>query len=699
MSRSVRPVPSPTGGEQGNQLASPSGGGQGGGIVEARARVLELRRLIDRANRQYYVLDHPEITDAEYDALFRELVELETQFPELVTPDSPTQRVGGPPSDAFAKVTHRTPMLSLANAFDRDEVREFDKRVRRALGDVKVEYVTELKIDGLAMSLLYEDGRYTIGATRGDGYEGEDVTPNVKTISSVPLSVTIPMEFPRTFEVRGEVYMPKRSFERLNAELAAAGKPLFANPRNAAAGAVRQLDPRITARRRLDTFIYALDPPGTAKSQEQVLALLAEMGFHVNDNRRTHGDIDAVIGFLDEWQEKRHGLDYEIDGIVIKVNDLGQQAELGFVSRSPRWALAFKFPPEQAETVVEDIKVYVGRTGVMTPVAWLTPIQIAGVTVSRATLHNEDEVARKDVRPGDHVIIQRAGDVIPEVVRVLTEKRPTSSRPWHMPKTCPECGTDLVREPGEAATRCINPTCPAQVLEHLRHFVGALDIEGLGYATLQQLIDRKLVKDPADLYHLTKDQLLSLDGFADKSAQNLLDRIEASKPTTFLRFLAALGIGHVGWTMAGLLADHFGTIDRLQGAGIDDLRAVGGVGPTVAEEVHEYFERAESRRLIERLLAAGIEIKKPERREGPLTGKTFVLTGSLSTLTRGQAEERIKGLGGAIGSTVSKKTNYLVVGADPGSKLEKAQRLKVPILDEVAFLELLATQGVADNAE
>ena len=667
-------------------LPSPAGGG--GEIEATRARVIELRRIIEKANRQYYVLDNPEITDAEYDALFRELVELETQYPELVTPDSPTQRVGGPPSGAFAKVTHRTPMLSLSNAFERDEVREFDKRVHRALGDVRVEYVTELKIDGLAMSLLYEEGRYKIGATRGDGYVGEDVTPNVKTIPSVPLSVTIPKEFPQTFEVRGEVYMPKRSFQRLNAELAAEGKPPFANPRNAAAGAVRQLDPRITARRRLDTFIYALDPPGSAKSQEQILERLGQMGFHVNDNRRTHPDIEAVIAFLDEWQEKRHGLDYEIDGIVIKVNDLGQQAELGFVSRSPRWALAFKFPPEQAETVIEDIKIYIGRTGAATPVAWLRPTQIAGVTVSRATLHNEDEVARKDVRPHDFVIIQRAGDVIPEVVRVLKEKRSKSSRPWHMPKKCPECGTDLVREPGEAATRCINPTCPAQVLEHLRHFVGALDIEGLGYATLQQLIDKKLVKDPADLFHMTKEQLLSLEGFADKSAQNLLDRLEASKSTTFMRFLVALGINHVGWTMAGLLADHFGTIDRLRSASVDDLRAIGGVGPTVADGVHDYFQLPASRALIERLLQAGIVIKEPERHEGPLTGKTFVLTGALSSLTRGQAEERIKSLGGTISSGVTKKTDYLVVGADPGSKLEKAQRLKVPVVDEAAFLEL-----------
>jgi DNA ligase (NAD+) len=686
-------LPSTRGGGKQNVPASGGGkltpAGDGSAIEEAQARIIELRKEIDRANREYYVLDHPEITDAEYDALFRELVELETQYSELITPDSPTQRVGGPPSDAFAKVTHRTPMLSLGNAFERDEVREFDKRVHRGLGDMRVEYVTELKIDGLAMSLLYENGQYRVGATRGDGYVGEDVTPNVKTIPSVPLRVAIPAEFPQTFEVRGEVYMPKRSFQRLNAELATEGKPLFANPRNAAAGSVRQLDPRITSRRRLDTFIYALDPPGGAHTQEQILERLGEMGFHVNDNRRKHADIESVIGFLDEWQDKRHELDYEIDGIVIKVNDLGQQAELGFVSRSPRWALAFKFPPEQAETVVEDIKVYIGRTGVATPVAWLTPVQITGVTVSRATLHNEDEVARKDVRPQDHVVIQRAGDVIPEVVRVITEKRPPSSQPWHMPKQCPECGKELIREAGEAATRCINPSCPAQVLEHLRHFVAALDIEGFGYATLAQLIEKQMVRDPSDLFHLTRDQFLSLEGFADKSAQNLLDRIQRSKTTTLMRFLVALGIPHVGWTVAQTLADAFESIERLQQASVEDFRAVGGVGPIVAEEVYEYFQRQEARRLIERLLEAGVSIKPPERHEGPLSGKIFVLTGSLSSLTRGQAEERIKALGGTVGSSVSKKTDYVVVGADPGSKLERAQKLKIPIFDEMAFLKLI----------
>jgi DNA ligase (NAD+) len=661
-------------------------------LEEAQQRIVELRTQIEYHNRRYYELDAPEITDAEYDALFRELVELETQFPELVTPDSPTQRVGGPPSDAFNKVTHRVPMLSLGNAFEREEVVEFDRRVHRALGNVAVRYVTELKIDGLAMSLLYEDGKYKVGATRGDGYVGEDVTPNVKTIGSVPLTVKVPKEFPPAVEVRGEVFMPKRSFQRMNAEFAEQGKPLFANPRNAAAGAVRQLDPRITAKRHLDTFIYALDPSGKARSQEQILALLAEMGFRVNQTYRVHDSIEDVLAFLDEWQEKRHELDYETDGVVIKVNDLRQQEELGFVSRSPRWAIAFKFPPEQAQTLVEDIRVYVGRTGAITPVAWLQPVVVGGTTVSRATLHNEDEVARKDVRPGDQVIIQRAGDVIPEVVRVITEKRPKSSKPWRMPKSCPECGTDLVREPGEAVTRCINPLCPAQVREHLRHFVGrsALNIEGFGYATLEQLLDRGLVHDPADLYQLTKEQLMSLEGFADKSAQNLIDRIAASKSTTFTRFLFSLGVPHVGYQMATLLADHFGTIEKLQDSGVEDLVAVSGVGPTVAEAVHEYFQRPESRTLIKRLLDAGIRIEAPTRREGPLRGKTFVLTGTLKSMTRGEAEERIRSLGGVAASSVSRKTDYLVAGGDPGSKLEKAQRLKVPVLDEAAFLELIS---------
>ena len=663
----------------------------GSPLEDARERVEALRRQIEHHNRRYHQLDRPEITDAEFDALFRELVELEARHPELLTPDSPTQRVGSPPSEAFARVTHRVPMLSLGNAFERDEVREFDRRIHRALGAAPVRYVTELKIDGLAMSLLYEGGRYRIGATRGDGYVGEDVTPNVKTIGSVPLSVTVPKEFLASFEVRGEVYMPKPSFGRLNAELGAQGKPLFANPRNAAAGAVRQLDPKITAGRRLDTFMYALDPAGGARSQAEILARLGDMGFRVNPTYRVHADIEGVFAFLDEWEEQRHTLDYQTDGVVIKVDDLAQQAELGFVSRSPRWALAFKFPPEQAETTVNAVKVYVGRTGVITPVAWLEPVQVGGTTVSRATLHNEDEVARKDVRLKDHVIIQRAGDVIPEVVRVVREKRPPGTRPWRMPGRCPECGTELVREEGEVATRCINPVCPAQVREHLRHFVsrGAMNIEGFGYATLDQLMARGFVRDPSDLYHLTREQLLALEGFADKASQNLLDRIEAGKQAELPRFLVALGIPHVGWTGATALADQFGSLDRLRRASVEELRAVGGIGPVVAEAVHAYFARPESARLLDRLLAAGIRIKAAERPQGRLSGKTLVLTGSLSSMTRGEAEARIRALGGVPGSSVSKKTDYLVVGQDPGSKREKAERLKVPILEEAAFQKLL----------
>ena len=413
------------------------------------------------------------------------------------------------------------------------------------------------------------------------------------------------------------------------------------------------------------------------------------MGFRINPNFRAHPDIESVFAFLDEWEEKRHGLDYETDGVVIKVDDLGQQAEMGFVSRSPRWALAFKFPPEQAQTTVDDIRVYVGRTGMITPVAWLEPVLVGGTTVSRATLHNEDEVARKDVRVRDRVVIQRAGDVIPEVVRVIVEKRPSGTRPWRMPAHCPECGTSLVREEGEAATRCINPLCPAQVREHLRHFVAAMDVEGFGYATLEQLMERGLVRDPSDLYHLSKEQLLSLDGFADRSSQNLLDRIEASKETDLTRFLVALGIPHVGWSGAMALAEHFGSIDRLRRASVDELQAVSGIGPVVAEGVQAYLARPESNRLIDRLLATGIRLTSAERPQGRLSGKTFVLTGSLGSMTRPEAEERIRALGGAAGSSVSRKTDFLVVGQDPGSKLERAQRLKVPILDERAFQKLL----------
>ncbi len=659
--------------------------------AEAQARILQLRDRIERHNYLYYVLDQPEISDAEYDRLFRELVELETEFPALVTPDSPTQRVGGAPADAFAKVTHRIPMLSLTNAVSEAEVREFDARVRRGLGGEAVEYVTELKIDGLAISMQFAGGVFQVGATRGDGYTGEDVTQNLKTIRSIPLRVRPESTLPARFEVRGEVYMPKSSFERLNAELAAANKPLFANPRNAAAGAVRQLDPRVTAQRRLQTFLYHLDPPGDAPTHAAVLERLAAAGFRVNPTWRLQRSLDEVLAFLREWEERRPTLDYEIDGVVIKVNALRQQSELGFISRSPRWALAFKFTPEQAETVVQAIHVQVGRTGAVTPVAWLEPVVVGGTTVSRATLHNEDEVARKDVRVGDHVLVQRAGDVIPEVVRVLLKKRRAGARRWRMPKACPACREALVREEGEAVRRCINPTCPAQRRERLLHFVsrGAMNIEGIGSAVLDQLLARALVTEPADLFHLKKEQLLQLDHFAEKSADNLLRNVADSQRPSLSRFIFALGIRHVGEHLANVLADHFGSIERLIQATRDDLKAVAGIGPIVAEGIYEHFQRPESRAVVRHLLAAGVTVGGSARRDGQLRGKTFVITGTLAAMPRGEAEERIRAQGGVASSAVSAKTDFVVAGNSPGSKLEKARKFGVTVLDEAAFLKMV----------
>ncbi len=659
--------------------------------AEAQARILQLRQEIDRHNYLYYVLDQPEISDAEYDRLFRELVELETQFPALITEDSPTQRVGGAPADAFAKVTHRIPMLSLANAISPDEVREFDARARRGLGNEPVAYVTELKIDGLAISLQYEHELFKVGATRGDGYTGEDVTQNLKTIRSIPLRIRPGSGLPERFEVRGEVYMPRSSFERLNSELKAAGKPLFANPRNAAAGAVRQLDARITAQRRLQTYIYALDPPGQARAHAQILERLAAAGFRVNPTWRLHESLDQVLAFLAEWEGRRHALDYEIDGVVIKVNALRQQGELGFISRSPRWALAFKFSPEQAETVVEAIQVQVGRTGAITPVAWLRAVQVGGTTVTRATLHNEDEVARKDVRVGDHVLVQRAGDVIPEVVRVLVDRRPSRTRPWRMPRKCPACRQPLVRDEGEAVRRCINPACPAQRRERLLHFVsrGAMNIEGVGHAVLDQLLERGLVAEPADFYHLTREQLLQLDNFADKSADNLLRHIARSKAATLSRFIYALGIRHVGEHLATVLADHFGAIEPLMNASREDLIAIGGVGGIVADAIHEHFQRPEARAVVARLLEAGVSIGGPARRDGRLGGKTFVLTGTLAAMPRGDAEALIRVQGGRPSSSVNAKTDFLLAGDSPGSKLEKARKLGVRVLSEAEFLKMI----------
>jgi DNA ligase (NAD+) len=653
--------------------------------ADPAVRVEELRELIRRHEHAYYVLDQPEVSDAEYDALFLELRHIEEERPDLLTADSPTQRVGGEASDQFAKVRHRSPMLSLQNAFDEDEIRAFDKRVRAAVGD-KVRYCAELKIDGLAISLSYEKGRLQRAATRGDGIVGEDVTANIRTIRSIPLTITPAAGLPDVFEVRGEVYFPIAAFEKLNREVEAAGRVRYVNPRNTAAGSVRQIDPNVTASRDLQTFMYTLDPGGSNRSQWEVLGSLAKMGFRVNKHRRRLNSIEEVIEYHAEWQRRRHELEHEIDGVVIKVDDFAQQLELGFVARSPRWAIAFKYAPEQAETEVEKIECYVGRTGVLTPVAHVKPVVVGGVTIRNITMHNEAQVNEKGVYVGARVVIHRAGDVIPEIVSVKDPKPG-----WKMPAKCPVCGGEVVREEPYIAHRCINPFCGAQRLERLRHFAsrGALNIEGLGYATLTQVIDRGWVEDPSDLYRLTKEQVVQLDGFAEKSGQTLVIRIAESRRPQLGRFLYSLGIPQVGEATAELLAADFGTLEKLRAASEEDLQRVEGVGPSMATEVHMYFQ-GHGKELVDKLLAAGVKPHAVEAPgEGPLTGKTFVFTGTLETMSRPDAEALVRKLGGKAASSVSSKTSYVVAGPNAGSKLEKAQKLKLAILDEEQFLALM----------
>jgi DNA ligase (NAD+) len=663
---------------------------------DARDRVEALRAELEHHSRQYHVLDAPEITDAEYDRLFRELVDLEAAHPELETADSPTQRVGGEPAANFTKVRHRTGMLSLNNAFSPDEIREFGVRVERAIGAVSG-YVCELKIDGLAMSITYEKGSFVRAATRGNGVEGEDVTANVRTIRSVPMIFkAVDASFPDTLEVRGEVYLPKAAFAATNARLEEAGKPTYANPRNAAAGAVRQLDAKVTAGRGLQTFMYQLEPPGSLPTQAAVLDMLEAFGFRVNPHRQLAGSIDEVLAFLEHWSELRHQLDYETDGVVIKVASLAEQAELGQVSRAPRWAIAYKFPPEEYETAVLDIHVQVGRTGAVTPVAILEPTLVAGSTVRRATLHNEDEVARKDVRIGDTVLLRKAGDVIPEIVRVLIEKRPKGSAAWQMPEHCPACTTILVREPGEVVRRCLNPLCPAQRRESLLHFAarGAMNIEGLGPAIVDQLLDLGYATEAADLFTVTAEQLLTLDGFADRSAAKLVESIASRKHVPLARFINALGIRHVGEHTADTLAVHFGSIDALAAATEEDLLGVEGIGAVVAEHVAAWFASTDGKAVLQHLRDVGVDPERAAGGGGPWSGQTWVITGSLEGLSRADAEARIRALGGNPGSSVSRKTHTVVVGLSPGSKLEKAQRLDVRVIDEAQFLaEVTAAEG------
>lgn len=662
-------------------------------LEEARKRIEELRRQIRENDYYYYVLDQPRITDSEYDALIKELEKLEKLFPELVTPDSPTRRVGGAPLPEFRSVRHPVPLLSLANAFEPDELKDFDRRVRELAG-ADVDYVVEPKIDGLTVVLTYENGTLVQGATRGDGMVGEDVTENLRTIRVLPLFLP---EAPPRLVVRGEAFMPKKAFLRLNEERDSKGEPPFANPRNAAAGSIRQLDPRITASRPLGVFTYqVLVSEGVVlESQAEVLEYLKGIGLPVQEHCRHCRNIDEVIDYCREWTEKRHSLHYEIDGMVVKVNSLRLQDVLGSTAKSPRWAIAYKFPAEQVVTRLLEIIVRVGRTGVLTPTAVLQPVQVGGVTVSRATLHNEDLIRQKDIRVGDYVVIQRAGDVIPEVVRVLTERRTGEEKEFRMPDRCPVCGGRVVRPEGEVAVRCTGIACPARLKESILHFVSrdAMDIEGIGPALVNQLVEHRLVEDPADLYFLRKDDLIGLERMGEKSAENLLKAIEKSKERGLAPLICALGIRYVGTRAAEVLAERFGSLEALARAGEEELTAIPEIGPKIAASIVAFFGEEQTRRVIAKLKQAGVnmEQKEPaaEPEELPLAGKQFVLTGVLSSFTRSEAEELIKRLGGKVSSSVSRKTDYVVVGENPGQKYEKARELGIPILDEAGLMELV----------
>jgi DNA ligase (NAD+) len=667
----------------------------------AAAEIAALRASLDHHNHAYYVLDAPEVTDAEYDRLFRRLSDLERDFPDLVTSDSPTQRVGATPAAEFVPIRHRIPMLSLQNAMDESEVRDFDARVRKLLGtSEEIPYVLEPKIDGLSAELVYEDGILVSGSTRGDGTTGEDVTANLRTIRSIPLRLPTPRP-PKLLEVRGEVYLPIARFEELNRERESAGQPLFANPRNAAAGSLRQLDPGITAGRPLDFLAYALGAVQgfSPDSQVGLLRGLGELGFRVTDLWRAVDGIDAVVREYRRLASVRDSLPFEIDGTVVKVDSFALQRELGEVSRSPRWAIAFKFPPRIETTRVERIVVQVGRTGVLTPVAELQPVRVAGVIVRRATLHNEAEVVRKGIQEGDWVEIQRAGDVIPEVIRVLADRRTGAERPFAMPGSCPSCGSPVRREEGEVAWRCSNASCPAQLKEHVLHFASkrAMDIEHLGERLTDQLVDGGLVRDVADLYSLRLPDLLLLDRMAERSGRNLLDAIEASKSRPLSAVLFALGIRQVGESLARGLALHFRSIDALLEADVEAHSRVEDVGPVVARSIAEFFRQDANRILVRRLREAGVRMEQPATSGGVdagIAGKTFVFTGALGRTTRDAAEARVMDRGGKASGSVSRKTDYLVAGADAGSKLARARELGVRVLTEEEFETLLGTPGV-----
>ncbi len=672
-------------------------------------RIARLRELIHYHNYRYYVLNDPEISDAEYDALFRELQRLEAEHPELITPDSPTQRVGGEPLDRFEKVQHPVPMLSLSNAFGPDELRAWRDRIQRLLPPETVQqlaYVVEPKIDGLTVVLHYQDGQFVLGATRGDGYEGEDITANLRTVKAIPLRIPVVPDGPppRRLVVRGEAYMPREAFERMNAELAARGERTFANPRNAAAGSLRQLDPRITASRPLSLWAYQVvlvEGGETLRSQWEALDYLRRLGFPVNPHNRRFEDFEQLVEYCIEWESKRKELPYDTDGLVIKIDDFAIQEQLGVVGNAPRWAVAYKYPSEEAVTKLLDIQVNVGRTGVLTPYAVLEPVRVGGVVVRNATLHNEDYIREKDIRVGDMVVVKRAGEVIPQVVRAMKELRTGEEREWHMPDRCPACGEPVVRPEGEVAYYCVNASCPAQLVRLVEYFAsrGAMDIEGLGEKQAKLFVEKGLVRDVADLFYLKPEQLLALEGYKEKRVQNLMNAIEAAKNRPLARLITALGIKFVGNTVAEILAQHYHSIDALMQASVEELTQIEGIGPKIAQSIVDWFSRESNRRVIEKLRAAGVrmadEVPEAPPAEGPrpLEGKTFVITGTLPSMTREEAIELITRHGGRVTNSVSRKTDYLVVGASPGSKLRRAQELGVPTIDENGLLALIKGDG------
>lgn len=663
--------------------------------ADIRKEAERLRKELHEHDYRYYVLSQPTISDYQYDQLMQRLIELERQYPELITPDSPTQRVGGEPTKEFPTVTHEVPMLSLANTYSEEELLDFDRRVKELLGGQPYRFVAELKIDGVAISLLYRDGIFIRGATRGDGTQGDNITNNLKTIRSIPLRVPSGRGLPKNFEVRGEIFMTKKDFEAMNSRQEELGEKTFVNARNSTSGTLKLQDPKIVAQRKLSMFAYYLrttDIP--LRSHYENLQLLKKLGFVVNEHIRLCNTIAEVKAYCDEWGMKRASLPYDIDGVVVKVDSLAQQEELGAVAKSPRWAIAYKYPAEKVETILKDITLQVGRVGTITPVAELQPVFVGGTTVSRATLHNEDYIKELDIRIGDTVYVEKGGDVIPKVSGVNISKRPKNSSPFKFPTKCPECGSKIFRPEGEAAYYCENFECPAQVRGRIEHFAQrrAMNIEGLGEAIIDLLVSQGLIHNVADIYDLKKEQIASLERMGEKSAQNLLDGIEASKRLPFHRVLFGLGIRFVGEGVAKLLADNFPSIEQLQRATQEELESVEGIGPRIAESVVRFFNDKHSRQLIDRLAKAGVHMKAEKKKvstDSPFAGKTFVLTGGLESMSRDEAKEKIESLGGKTASSVSTKTDYIIVGKDAGSKLAKAKALGIPTLSEEEFLKML----------